>query len=299
MKQTNENLSSDAATKALMRWLVVAALDNSFLTYGEVKNRLEKEVGFESIARPGRTGYTAGAMIDKLLDVDEAAPLLNVLLVEQKTELPSDGAGSYLADRFDEPRLRHANAKNRLSKLWRRAFDEAAGEVYSTPQAEWQRLFECAYGEPLDPQQLTEDREKRRAGAENDGLRYGRSGEGPHHKELRLWVCVNPALIHQKFADAVSETEVVLDSADRVDVLFKLKNHTVAIEVKSRDSNLADLRRGVYQCVKYRAVLEAMDIRQPGAVAAILVTETPLPGEIKALLAMHEIKHFLAPMDRT
>ena len=31
----------------------------------------------------------------------------------------------------------------------------------------------------------------------------------------------------------------------------------ITIEVKSRDSNWADLRRGVYQCVQYRAVMEA------------------------------------------
>jgi hypothetical protein len=298
MKQTNENLSSDIATKFLMRWLVPTALDNSFLTYGEAKRRLEQEVGFERIARAGRTGLTAGTMVDNLLRVDPKAPLLNVLLVEQATELPSDGAGSYLATRFQEPLLKRENAKNLYPKLWRSTFDKAAGEVYATSEAEWQRLFEAAYGEPLQDRQIAEDRDKRKAGTEKDGLQYGRHGEGPNHRALRLWVCANPGRIRRKFANAKTETEVTLDSADRVDAVFNLKDQVIAIEVKSRDSNAIDLRRGVYQCIKYRAILEAMDIRQAGSVLAMLVTEKELPGEIQALLTKHNIMHFLAPIRR-
>lgn len=299
MKQTNENLSSDAATKAMMRWLVAAALDTAYLTYGRARHQLEDEVGIERLARAGRTGHTAGAMINKLLEVDPDAPLLNVLLVEQATERPSDGAGSYLADRYDEPRLRAEGAKDKYPKLWRRTFDMAAGEVYATSEAEWRRLFQLAYDEPLDPQQIEQERERRKAGTEKDGIHHGRTGEGPNHKALRLWVQANPGLIRQRFATAVSETEFVLDSADRVDVLFRNAEGAVAVEVKSRDSNLVDLRRGVFQCIKYRAVLGAMDIRDDGLIDAMLVTEQALPGEIKALLKKHQISHFLAPKDRT
>ena len=72
-------------------------------------------------------------------------------------------------------------------------------------------------------------------------------------------------------------------SGDRVDVVSYARDRTVAIEVKSRDSNWADLRRGVYQCVKYRAVLAAQDIRRNPIVETWLVTESPLPGDLKAL----------------
>ena len=58
---------------------------------------------------------------------------------------------------------------------------------------------------------------------------------------------------------------------------------TVAIEIKSKDSDWADLRRGVYQCVKYRAVLAAQDIRRDPRVECWLVTEIPLPGDLKSL----------------
>ena len=281
-----------------MRWLVAAALDNSYLTYGQAKLRLEQEIGFERIARAGRTGLTAGAMVDKLLGIDPNAPLLNVLLVQQYTKLPSDGAGGFLADRFNEPLRREDNAKDNHPELWQRIFDKAAGEVYATPKAKWQQLFKAAYGKPLRGSKINESREKGRTGSEDDGLRYGRCGEGPNHEALRLWVCANPGRIRRQFVNATTETEVTLASADRVDAVFKLKDQLIAIEVKSRDSNLIDLHRGVYQCIKYRAVLDAMNILKADSIIAMLVTETELPGEIKALLRKHDISHFLAPMDR-
>ena len=55
---------------------------------------------------------------------------------------------------------------------------------------------------------------------------------------------------------------------------------TVAVEVKSVDSDEVDLRRGVFQCIKYRAVMEAMDVRSDASVTAVLVTQEALPGDL-------------------
>ena len=46
-------------------------------------------------------------------------------------------------------------------------------------------------------------------------------------------------------------------SQDRIDVLIATKNTSYAIEVKSEISNDDDIIRGVFQAVKYKAVLEA------------------------------------------
>ncbi len=78
-------------------------------------------------------------------------------------------------------------------------------------------------------------------------------------------------------------------SGDRVDVVFCAEREIVAIEVKSRDSNWADLRRGIYQCVKYKAVLLAQDDCLP--VDSWLVTETALDGDLKALAKKLGVKH--------
>lgn len=299
LRQTNENLCSSVATAPMMKWLVCAALEKSVLTYGQAKSRLETEVGFSPLARAGRTGHTAGAMIKRVLEIEPKAPLLNILLVEQATELPSDGAGSFLAERFNQPLLAQIDAKNRYHKLWRSTFDLAAGEVYAYSAEAWSDLFERAFGTPYPPSEIQAELRKRRQGAEQDGLPSGRHGEGENHKALRLWVKDNPASIHKNFRSATTATEVDLLSGDRVDVVYSLSDKTIVIEVKSRDSNKADLMRGVYQCIKYRAVQEATDIRQEGHVEAMLITEERLPGDIAALLELHGIAHFQAPKDRT
>jgi hypothetical protein len=70
------------------------------------------------------------------------------------------------------------------------------------------------------------------------------------------------------------------------------------LEVKSRISNSVDLKRGVYQCIKYRAVKTAMDVREEVVVEAVLVTETKIPGDIAALLRQHGIRHRQVAQDR-
>ena len=66
------------------------------------------------------------------------------------------------------------------------------------------------------------------------------------------------------------------------------------LEVKSRISNDVDVTQGVYQCIKYRAVREAMDVRKCPLIETYLVTENEIPGAISELLRLHNIKHFLA-----
>ena len=114
-------------------------------------------------------------------------------------------------------------------------------------------------------------------------MRHGRGGEGPNHRALRLRVLRNPSLVRTELRPEATNTEVELLSGDRVDVVSITEDRTVAIEVKSKDSDWADLRRGVYQCVKYRAVMKAQDIRRNPNVESWLVTETPLPDELKNL----------------
>ena len=92
-----------------------------------------------------------------------------------------------------------------------------------------------------------------------------------------------PSLVRRGLRPEATNTEVELLSGDRVDVVSVTEDRTVAIEVKSKDSDWADLRRGVYQCVKYRAVIRAQDIRRNANVESWLVTETPLPHELKRL----------------
>ena len=66
-------------------------------------------------------------------------------------------------------------------------------------------------------------------------------------------------------------------SGDKVDVMFIAHDKFRAVEVKSLKSNDDDLKRGIYQCVKYREVKSAEIAPYEADVEAILVVEPELP----------------------
>jgi hypothetical protein len=83
---------------------------------------------------------------------------------------------------------------------------------------------------------------------------------------------------------APGQTEFVLPSGDIVDVLFRSARCRTAVEVKSHISDDADLTRGLFQCVKYRAILRACRSVEGGSyeVESRLAIEGRLP---EALIA--------------
>ncbi|WP_136652573.1 hypothetical protein [Paracoccus aeridis] len=299
-RPTHENLRRYALAPT-MRWLIAAALDGATITYGQIKHRLETEENFSTIFST-QIGAVAGYLIEHIQSIEPNAPLINVLVVSQAEGVPNEGAGSFMATRFQDSRLRSQSFKERYPRKWREYFERAAAEVYDYGPAEWANLYARVFGSDLSETAISIERDMRHAGNEDDfgtgAAKYGCGGESEHHKALRLWVVENPKFIHRTFAPARTETEFCLDSGDRIDAVYHLADRTVVLEVKSRISNEVDLRRGVYQCIKYRAVKAAMDVRENVPVEAVLVTETNVSGEVASLLKKHGIRHFLAPLNR-
>ena len=283
MQGTRENLKMHAA-RPLAQWLIHAAKRRTLMTYGEAKHRLETETGFDTIFSP-MMGVPAGELMNRILAVKSDCPPLNILLVRQEDRMPGKGAGPFMAVYLSDERLRAPEFRKTNTDEWRLACDDIATDIYAFEG--WDRAYRRAFRERLPAPVLPKGREK-------DGISHRRKGEGPKHKALRLWVKDNPGAIRPAYGAFQTQTEFLLDSADRVDVVYRGPSSTVAIEVKSSDSDNADLRRGVFQCIKYRAVMEAMDIRSDPKIISILVTQTRLPGELKDLLRQHGIRHFRA-----
>ena len=269
---TNENLESALATEPLTAWLVHAAKSRTTVTYGQARSRLELECGFGTIFTV-RTGIVAGAAMNRLLAQVPQIPLLNVLLVQATTGLPGSGAVGYLAKRYPNRRWLRGEVACR-DRRWRNLIEEEASRVYAYRR--WEIVYKQVYGSLLPVPVREEVRGSNRRHS-------GRGGEGPNHRALRLKVTGNPSLVRRGLRPEGTDTEVDLRSGDRVDVVSIIGDRTVAMEIKSKDSDWTDLRRGVYQCVKYRAVLAAQDIRRDPAVECWLVTESPLPGDLKDL----------------
>lgn len=283
MKWTDENFKQ-YAVKPLARWLISAAYQRSFTTYGEVKTRLVQEIGFNPSKSARLMGRLAGIMMNHILEDDLETPLLNILLVGQDTLLPGDGAKGFLNRRFNK-RCLHVKHRD-----WNKYCNKAETEVYTFPH--WKKVYKKVFDETFMPEDWVD------AGKERDGISSGQSGEGRNHRNLRLWVKNNPGKIDNKSDGARTETEVVLKSGDRVDVVIYGSDKTIAVEVKSRDSNETDLERGIYQCIKYRAVMAAMDIRDNPYIIPVLVTENALPGNLNNLAKLHGITLVKAPLKR-
>ena len=109
-------------------------------------------------------------------------------------------------------------------------------------------------------------------------------GEGKEHKAIKEFVYKHPESLGVTGVTR-KETEHPLPSGDRLDVYFETSDCRYAIEVKPSTSPDDDITRGIFQCVKYKAVMEA--IRKIGydkyAVSTLLVTASGLSERNKKL----------------
>ena len=113
---------------------------------------------------------------------------------------------------------------------------------------------------------------------------HGGGGEGKEHKAIKEFVYNNPESLGINGVIR-KETEYPLPSGNRIDVYFETSDCRYAIEVKPSTSPDDDITRGIFQCVKYKAVMEA--IRKIGydkyAVKTLLVTASGLSERNKKL----------------
>ena len=121
----------------------------------------------------------------------------------------------------------------------------------------------------------------------------GRGGEGEEHKALKKYICQHPECLNYK--DVVfAETEHPLPSGDSLDVYFELSDGKhVAIEVKPSIAPDQDICRGVFQCVKYNAVMDALrKIECKGyEIEVLLVTAGKFSSQNKALAEELDVEY--------
>jgi hypothetical protein len=105
---------------------------------------------------------------------------------------------------------------------------------------------------------------------ESDGkverLGFGGPPESENQLRLKKYVASHPKEFGAPKDCKKGLVEYRLPSADEMDVLFMSTREQVVVEVKSKRSNSVDFERGVFQCVKCRAVLQAQsDVSNPGS----------------------------------
>ena len=116
----------------------------------------------------------------------------------------------------------------------------------------------------------------------------GRSGESDDHRRLKNYVRDHPHIVGLRHTNTETEVERKLPSGDILDVSFKSSLLWTAVEVKSVRSSKDDLTRGVFQYIKYEAVMAAELVgkgrrRKDFEVKAILAVEGKLESDTLGL----------------
>ncbi|HEX8611129.1 MAG TPA: hypothetical protein VF800_07540 [Telluria sp.] len=198
---------------------------------------------------------------------DKKVPPIQCLVVNRATGLPGEGIGWFLVKEEDF---------NALPLRQKRAMIEA----------ELQHIFSYPYWSDvlaeLSLPEVAASQSTIVAAAARGG--FG-GGEGTEHKALKLYVARNPAIVGLPPSSAPGVSEHPLPSGDCLDVSFQHRKIWVAAEVKSSISSEADIARGLFQCVKYLAVMEAVQIatERPANARAVLVLGGPFPPSLITL----------------
>ena len=91
---------------------------------------------------------------------------------------------------------------------------------------------------------------------------HGKGGESAEHKAFKKYISLNPQVLGIKEKPFCTETEHTFPTLDAVDVLFKVDKRWIGAEAKAIHSDTEDIHRGLYQCVKYKALLKAEQMEQ-------------------------------------
>lgn len=198
-------------------------------TYGD----LIKALGYRQFSGIGSVLGTIHTIMDHLSKATgHEIPTLNALVTDSKTGLPSDGflfvksGYNHLSQEDKENLVKGLNTKAILWPNW----DWVLNLLGLKPAEDLKAIDAIRKGH------------------------FGFGGEGPEHKALKEYVASHPESIGLP-KNAEAETEHILLSGDRLDVFFPKEN--VAVEIKSHISDDADILRGIFQCVKYKSILDA------------------------------------------
>ncbi|PHQ83883.1 MAG: hypothetical protein COB58_00265 [Thalassobium sp.] len=165
--------------------------------------------------------------------------------------------------------------------------------------AYWDDVFEASGldSEEIDPGFFDED--------ELEVSLPGRGGwssevESDEHKALKQYISEHPeSLGFDAEGVNTNQQEYLFASADGADVVLGVDNKIWVIGVKSCISNVQDLNRGIFQAVKYRALLRAEQRAKglPPTAYGVLVVERDLPEVLQNLADILEIEVYVVKVN--
>lgn len=249
--------------RAALPILVRQATAGQTILYGELAREL-------NMPNPRNLNYVLGAIGNTMLELGQEwgikVPPIQALVVNVDTGLPGEGISWFAPD---------AAAFAKASRRQRRIIIEAMlSEVFT-----FTRWFDVLgrYGlAPIEPPSSVLPPVEEIFGA-------GGAGESECHRLLKQAIAARPDLVGLPRSYAPGAVEVSLYSGDRIDVQFRTLTRRCAVEVKPVGADLREVVRGMFQCVKYLAVMEAESKAEQAQVDCSVVLA--LGGEMPAALA--------------
>lgn len=247
-------------------------------------NDLIKAMGYSRFSGIGHVLGSIQEVINELaIKSGKTIPTLNTLCKRSgnKDMLPADG--------FDYVEPKYSSLSDEGKVAFVAGLDSLAVEY-----THWDWVLEKLGLTPYVPFTSSEVNE-----ITHTSDHYG-GGEGIEHKKLKDYILNHPEMLDIKNV-LERATEYTLPSGDKLDVCFKLEDGSiVAVAVKSSISDDADITRGIFQSVKYKAVLEAMQ-RIEGRktnVSVIFATGRTLSDIHNRLVTTLSVKYKLLMMEK-
>jgi len=288
---TIKQLSTDGPQYAMAMLLRCLGAGEPFVTYGAIGDELQHQLKVGKIF-PIQIGHVAGSLMNQILDIEPSAPLINVLIT-RPDGLPGVGAGGYLADRYGS-RYRKWNKIPTKEKL--EVVAREREKIFKYPK--WSTINQKLFGSDAESK-LRVIKSSEVDGRSRDGMNHGGPAESDEHKRLKEWVAAHPVEVGLAKSFGKGTSEAPLLSGDTIDVLFSDGNDHVVVEVKSCRSNDEDLRRGIYQCVKYRTVKEAEHAPNKVYVRALLVGERKLNAELMNRARLLKVRYLCVAVNNS
>lgn len=216
----------------LIRW-AKQGLTN--MTYDD----LIKELGYVRFMGVGKQLGDVDGVLQRLCELTgEDIPTLNALVKSKSTGLPSPGF-SYVYPSYDD--MPDDEKKIFVMGINKKAVEYGHWDWVLSSLGLTPSIINIAASET----------------AIRSGKFYGSGGEGENHRKLKEYVYEHPEALGISNIKK-KKMEHILLSGDRLDVYFELNDGSqIAIEIKPSTSPDADVLRGLFQCVKYKAILDA------------------------------------------
>lgn len=221
---------------------------------------------------PRNLNYVLGAIGNALIQLGRKwsvkIPPIQCIVINKNTGMPGEGISWFVSDKEAFKQSSSRQKKRIMQQMLTEVFqftrwDEVLAEFGLSPAKSIAPKFSTTKASP----------------------HYSREGESEEHRQLKRFVANNPHIVGLPAKAGLGQTEYEFPSADVIDVLFIQGRKWVGVEVKSRKSSVEDIARGIYQCVKYQALIDAVQMveqKQPHT-RVVLLLERDFPVDLLGL----------------